>query len=158
MNLPEAFDPTDNQIQQFLKACEKNDYGMVDYFLYYFKVPFFEGYEKGNRMIKKLIKMDVRRRTFVKVMLGRHPRIQNLDNLGYIGKVAEYHTDDPYSKTKNFFMVLCRYQINGRSIKLDNYLVSKALIILTAERYNKKSKSAIRMFPYELLRMATQFF
>jgi hypothetical protein len=151
-----ATSPTESQIQQFLKACEETDYNMVDYFMYYYEVPFMEGYIIGNRKIKKLIKMDSRRRTFVNMMLGHEPRIHVAEfEDGHV--TVEHHIDEPYSKTKNMFMALCQCEMFGRKAKLNNYLSIKAMIIFLVETGDHKSASAMRRFPYDLIRMTAGF-
>lgn len=152
----EAKTPTKAQNQQFLKACKENDYGMVDYYMYYYEVSFIEGYFLGNRLIKKLIKMDIRRRNFVKMILG-NVRLAHSFEYGGEQIVEKFNLDNPYSRNMNTFMALCQCEIFGPKAKLNNYLVTKALIIFLVESGDRKSNGVMHLLPRELIRMTAEF-
>lgn len=140
--------PTERQIQLFNKACADTDYTLVEYFLYYYEMPFIDGYRLGNRLIKRLIKKDCRRRDSIKMFMEIVtcvPDERMLLNIDLKNLYRDYNN-------------ICHSMLFDRSKKLDGYLITKALIIFLIESGNNKSKSAIKRLPLDLIRYATTFF
>ena len=143
--------PTERQIQLFNKACADVDYIMVEYFLYYYEMPFIDGYRLGNRAIKKLIKMDYRRKITIDVSNGNNFFIFNEEGERI---PTEIDLNNLYENKNN----ICHCTLFGRKRKLDRYLITKSLIIFLNESGNRESKSAIRRLPKDLIRYAATFF
>ena len=105
---------TEQVIQEFLISCVEGDLKMVKYYMYFYQVPFQDGYFIGTNKVKKVICKDFRRRVIINFMKGKEVYYKSKN--GNIVQLKEVDYNILYDENNDFY---CLAVIDN--CQLENY-------------------------------------